>query len=108
VRALSNLLFNASDAAGDGQVRLVGQCEAERVVITVADSGPGIAAEAMDKIFNPFFTTKDAGTGLGLAIVHRVIEAHGGQIAASNSAASDASPNGLGGALFTVTLPVER
>jgi signal transduction histidine kinase len=50
----------------------------------VHDNGPGIPPGAMDKIFNPFFTTKDTGTGLGLAMVHRVVEAHDGTILVTN------------------------
>lgn len=101
VRAVSNLLFNAIDAAGEGEIRLAGRIDGDRVVLTVADSGPGVPAENLERIFNPFFTTKDAGTGLGLAIVHRIVESHGGQIGAANAAA----PEGLGGALFTISLP---
>jgi len=101
VRAVSNLLFNAADAAGEGEVRLeCGRGDAGAYIV-VTDSGPGIEPEAMDKLFNPFFTTKDTGTGLGLAIVHRIVESHGGQIAARNGAGGGA----LGGAEFRITLP---
>jgi PAS domain S-box-containing protein len=71
------------------------------VEITIADSGTGIAEDDKDKIFNPFFTTKDKGSGLGLAIVHNIVEAHGGMIGVE-------SERGKGSA-FTITLPlVER
>ena len=58
--------------------------DAKQFHLTVCDSGPGIPSGVLDRIFNPFFTTKDTGTGLGLAIVHRVVEAHEGSITASN------------------------
>ena len=68
--------------------------EAKQFKLVVHDAGPGIPAGVMDKIFNPFFTTKDNGTGLGLAIVHRVVEAHDGTILVTN-------PDG-GGARFEI------
>ena len=63
---------------------------AKQFRLSVEDNGPGIPAEAMDKIFNPFFTTKDEGTGLGLAIVHRMVEAHDGTIVVTNGAGGGA------------------
>ncbi len=85
-QALLNLLLNAAEAAGSGgcvQIgchRHVAQDRNGQLVLVIEDDGPGIGAEVMDRIFNPFFTTKDTGTGLGLAIVHRIIEAHDGSI----------------------------
>jgi signal transduction histidine kinase len=53
-------------------------------MISVTDTGCGIPLSILDKVFNPFFTTKDNGTGLGLAIVHRIVEAHEGTISVTN------------------------
>ncbi|GMV96245.1 MAG: sensor histidine kinase [Phycisphaerae bacterium] len=100
-RAVLNLLLNAVDAAA-GRPEPTVWLEARagtigRVVISVSDNGPGIGADLMDRIFNPFFTTKDSGTGLGLAIVHRIAEALGGSVQAANRRE--------GGAVFTLSLP---
>ena len=54
--------------------------DAENVKIVVSDTGQGIAPGDLNKIFDPYFTTKKKGTGLGLAIVYKIIEAHGGNI----------------------------
>jgi len=71
----------------------------DRVVATVHDSGAGIPGDALSRIFEPFYTTKEVGkgTGLGLAIAYGIVQEHGGQIVAANH------PDG--GALFTVELP---
>ena len=55
------------------------------VVIAITDSGPGIPAEVVERMFNPFFTTRATGTGLGLAIVHRILDAHGGRVRVPDS-----------------------
>lgn len=89
-QALLNLILNAIDAQaqnGSVLVRFAVPTEGRALgqfVLEVIDSGTGIAPEVLDRIFNPFFTTKDEGTGLGLAIVHRIIEAHDGTITAAN------------------------
>ncbi|MDB5301309.1 MAG: sensor histidine kinase, partial [Phycisphaerales bacterium] len=92
-QAVLNLLLNAVEAAEQGNVaRQVTvrfglppiESDAKQFHLAVTDSGPGIAPEILDRIFNPFFTTKETGTGLGLAIVHRVVEAHDGTILAMN------------------------
>ena len=67
---------------------------------TLEDSGPGIEPEHLDRLFDGFFTTKDAGMGLGLAISRSIIEAHGGYIRADNESA-------YGGARFSFTLPAK-
>jgi two-component system sensor histidine kinase HydH len=78
-QCLLNLYLNALQAMPQGGTLTVG-CHHEdggrKVRITVGDTGEGIAAEHLDSIFNPYFTTKNKGTGLGLAIVHKIIEAH--------------------------------
>ena len=67
-------------------------------VISVRDTGPGIAESDLHKIFIPFFTTKTQGHGIGLALTHRVITAHGGTLTAANAFE--------GGAVFTIRLPL--
>lgn len=61
----------------------------EFIALFVRDTGPGIPPEAMERIFNPFFTTRATGTGLGLAIVHRIVDAHGGRIRVRNLPGTD-------------------
>lgn len=95
-QAVLNLLLNAADAVeGGGKVvvqygRSSEQAGAGQFHLVVRDNGPGIPPQILDRIFNPFFTTKDTGTGLGLAIVHRIIEAHDGTITATNDASGGA------------------
>ncbi|MEM1099296.1 MAG: ATP-binding protein [Planctomycetota bacterium] len=108
-RALLNLVRNAVDAlvnaspTGGKRVRLSASLDrsTDGLTIRVADTGPGVDDEAIDRIFNPFFTTRSTGTGLGLAIVHRIVDAHAGSIAVHRDPAT-------GGAVFTLTLPQRR
>src|SRR5205814_5384692 len=98
-----NLLLNAADAmGGSGRVVVRGRgSDGDSVEITVADSGPGVAADDRALIFDPFFTTKEPGkgTGLGLSISRSIVEAYGGTLTLAPSAE---------GATFTVRLPVWR
>jgi signal transduction histidine kinase len=85
---LSSLIVNALEAAPEGgAVRVAARHRDANIEIEVADNGPGIAAEARDKIFQPFFTTKSRGTGLGRAIVARRAEELGGEIRCESPAA---------------------
>ncbi|MBN2688696.1 MAG: PAS domain-containing protein, partial [Deltaproteobacteria bacterium] len=81
-QVLFNLYLNAFESMEGGGTLSVGLTKAdeETATITIADTGTGIAAEHMGRIFDPYFTTKRSGTGLGLPIVHRIMEAHGGDI----------------------------
>lgn len=84
-QAVLNLTHNAIDAVSDaGTVTITLRHTNNRLALTIEDTGPGIPADILDRIFNPFFTTKDDGTGLGLSIVHRIVEAHAGVITATN------------------------
>ncbi len=106
-QAILNLLRNAVQAIPDhsGERRVSARCSRERdvegsewVTIEIQDSGEGIPAADLQRIFIPFFTTKEKGHGIGLALAHRVITEHGGTLTAGNG--KD------GGAVFTLRLPV--
>ena len=80
-QALLNLMLNAEQAMPDGgTLSLLGRAEADRVCLDVIDTGCGMTAEMIGKIFRPFHTTKKNGTGLGLPTARKVILAHGGTI----------------------------
>ncbi len=98
-----NLLANAAQAiTGPGEITIETRQEDGMAVVSIADSGPGIAPEVFGRIFDPFFTTKPVGegTGLGLSITYEIVKKHRGTVTA-------ASPPG-GGAVFTVRLPLTR
>ena len=97
-----NLIMNAIEAMnGSPNQRLLGlkteMSKNRKVLITIADSGPGIAVDKIEKIFDTFFTTKPGGMGMGLSICRSIIEAHGGRLWASSEA-----PHG---SVFYVELP---
>jgi len=80
-RALSNLVLNAMDAMPNGgTLTLRSRRDDGKVVIEVADTGSGLTPEECDRIFTPYYTSKQHGTGLGLAIVQSVVSDHGGRI----------------------------
>jgi len=100
-QVLLNLVLNAAEAMPGGGVLEVRTHLGERgdaVEIEVSDTGRGIAAEHLAKLFQPFFTTKPKGTGLGLATSKQLIDQHGGSIAVS--------PNPGGGTTFRIQLPL--
>lgn len=84
-RALGNILRNALDASGDaGEVTVETACDDRRWRAVIRDEGRGIPPEHLQKVFEPFFTTRAKGTGLGLAFADQVVRAHAGRIAACN------------------------
>jgi PAS domain S-box-containing protein len=107
-QVFSNIVTNAEHAiaaTGHGgriEIRTSASPAGDRVVVSVRDTGPGIPADVLSRIFEPFYTTKEVGqgTGLGLAITYGIVQEHGGQIVAANHPG--------GGAIFTVELPSRR
>jgi PAS domain S-box-containing protein len=89
-QVLGNLIQNAQVAlrerGGPGRIRIATGAEGDRhsVFLEVTDDGPGFPPELLDRIFDPYVTTKDHGSGLGLAIVRKIVEEHGGRIEAEN------------------------
>jgi signal transduction histidine kinase len=92
-RVFLNIVLNAAQAVVAGGRLSV---SAAGRTIAFSDDGPGIAPEILEKLFTPFLTSKTKGTGLGLAIAHKIVEAHGGTIEATNGPG--------GGATFAITL----
>ncbi len=99
---IMNLTINAIHAMEKGGLLTIAtQGRGEEVALSIHDTGPGIPDEIKDKIFLPFFTTKDVdmGTGLGLAVVHGIVKSHGGRINVRSEAGK--------GTEFRVSLPLE-
>lgn len=88
-QALINIIRNGAQATKDnaGGVMTLGVSRSEDGgrVLFVRDSGGGIESSVIERMFNPFFTTRAAGTGLGLSIVHRIMDAHGGSVRVENT-----------------------
>lgn len=102
MQVLFNLIGNAAEAIdrkrpGRPTIRIVLSRRSNHVTVKVADNGPGIEAHLMDKLFQPFVSSKSEGLGLGLMISRNLVEALGGQLTARNS---------QGGAVFSFSLPL--
>ena len=99
IQALLNLCMNAIQAMPyGGSLRLASKREGACTKILIGDTGEGIAAEDLERIFDPFFTKKDGGLGFGLAIVQRIVENHKGSISCRSEVGK--------GTVFEIILPV--
>ena len=102
-QAIGNLCRNAIEACSEAgvapQIRIDGAVDAAAamLVLTISDNGPGIPPDRLDRVFQPFFTTKPSGTGLGLALVQKIVVTHNGSVAVRNLQG--------GGAAFDLRLP---
>ena len=102
-QVMLNLMVNGMDAVAETTGRpkellICAQEESTKLIVRVEDSGVGLDGETVEKIFNPFFTTKAHGVGMGLSISRSIIESHGGHLWAV--------PRPSGGAIFQFTLPI--
>jgi signal transduction histidine kinase len=100
-QAMLNLLLNAIQAMPEGGLLTLKGRNSEDgqwIHLSIQDSGMGISPEDIDKLFDPFFSTKEGGIGLGLSITHRIIDQHHGKIEVESSPGN--------GTLFTVWLPI--
>jgi signal transduction histidine kinase len=101
-QCLINLVRNASEAVaakGGGTVTLRTRRADDRVTIAVQDDGPGIAADVLPRMFDPFFSTKEGGSGLGLALTQQIVKDHGGDLSVESTVGK--------GTTFTVSVPAK-
>ena len=99
-QALTNVVLNAAEAMPDGGYLRVGTEQTDyHYIVTIADTGKGIAQERLSKVFDPFFSTKPNHTGLGLSIVQAVVEKHGGEIKVNSKEGA--------GTEFVIELPLD-
>jgi signal transduction histidine kinase len=102
-QVILNLMMNAIEvlgkaSAGSRRLQVESKVQSgQNVLVVVKDSGPGIAADVLDQVFQPFFTTKEDGTGMGLSICRSIVEAHGGHITVASVERE--------GAVFRIFLP---
>jgi signal transduction histidine kinase len=92
--------LNALESKGEGgriRIDVRKSASPSAVEISITDTGAGIPADDLEKVFEPFFSTKRKGTGLGLAIVHQIVESHGGSIRAVSTPGK--------GTTFLISLP---
>ncbi len=99
-QAFTNLIQNAVEAMPDGGAITIESKSGKNLKIIIRDTGAGIPAEALKKIFLPFYTTKDAGVGMGLALAHKFVTSHGGRIEVESSVGQGTS--------FSVILPTRQ
>jgi PAS domain S-box-containing protein len=99
-----NLITNAAEAMDnvDGAkiIEVTSSMDKNRIIVRISDSGPGIPLYLQEKVFDPFYTTKDGSTGIGLSLCHRIITDHGGSFGVVSSK--------WGGAEFTVEIPIGK
>jgi two-component system NtrC family sensor kinase len=96
-----NIILNAAEAMTKGgslTIRSRGTPDGESLIVSIADTGPGIKEEVRERIFDPFYTTKEHGTGLGLSISYGIVEQHGGTITVESSPGR--------GSTFNIQLPI--
>jgi signal transduction histidine kinase len=100
-QVILNLISNAAEAMkdmkGEKRIGVATYAEKGRVFVTVSDSGPGVTGDQKDRIFDPFYSTKENSSGIGLSISRRIISDHGGTI--------KVDPGRWGGAQFSISLP---
>lgn len=99
-----NLINNATESLEQIQTEKIIEIDTARnddsIIISIADSGPGVKAEHQKKIFDPFYSSREDGSGIGLSIVHRIVTDHGGYVKVAR--------NSHGGATFKIKLPIDK
>jgi PAS domain S-box-containing protein len=103
-QVILNLITNAADAMKgvdrDLKIEIRSRVKDDRIQVSISDSGPGVPLNQRDKIFDPFYTTKEGSTGIGLSICQRIVRDHGGTL--------DVAESKWGGAEFVFGIPIRR